>query len=345
MFKNLQACCLRQSGTIEDALRAIEAGNMGIAFLLDEQDRLAGTLTDGDVRRALLEGKRLNEALAPHMQRNYTAVGAAASRAEVLDLMQARGIRQVPIIDPEGRLTGVHLLHEIVGAVERPNWAVIMAGGQGMRLRPITERLPKPLIRVAGRPILERIVLHLVGFGFREIFLAVNYLGHLIEEHFGDGERFGCHIHYLREEKALGTGGPLALLPDRPANPVVVMNGDLVTQAKLDGLLNYHDTGGFSATIGVRRYFHRVPYGCLSLSEQGTVLGLEEKPVLERWVNAGVYVLSPQVLDLVPRDYYLMTSLFESLIKNGQTVGAFEIEEDWIDVGQGEQLAMAQGCV
>jgi dTDP-glucose pyrophosphorylase len=322
---------------------AIQQGNMGIAFILDERQRLVGTMTDGDVRRALLQGKSMGDPLLPHVQTRFTSVLPGVSRAEVLDLMQARGISQIPIVDGEGELKSVHLLREIVGAMERPNWAVVMAGGQGVRLRPITEHLPKPMIRVAGRPILERIVLHLVGYGFREIFLSVNYLAHLIEEHFGDGDRFGCRIHYLREEKAMGTCGALALLPDRPSHPVLVMNGDLVTQVKLDGLLNYHEAGEFAATIGVRRYYHRVPYGCLCLAGNGTVVSLEEKPLLERWVNAGVYLLSPGVIETVPREYFLMTSLLEGLIKDGRTLGAFEIEEDWIDVGQGEQLTMARG--
>jgi len=326
-------------------MQAIQLGAIGIAFALDAERRLLGTLTDGDVRRALLQGKSIAEPLAPYMRRAFTSVSPQASRAEVLDLMRARVIQQVPIVNETGRIEGVHLLREILGASERTNWAVIMAGGQGVRLRPVTEHIPKPMLRVAGRPILERIVLHLVGFGFRNLFLSVNYLGHVIEEHFGDGERFGCKIQYLREDKPLGTGGSLSLLPSAPSQSVVVMNGDLVTQARLDLLLEHREACGATATIGAQRYYHRVPYGCLSLAPDGRVLELEEKPTFERWVSAGMYVLSPPAVAMVPRDFFSITTLFEMLLKQGQTVAAFEVDDDWIDVGQKEQLASAQGKI
>lgn len=322
---------------------ALECSGAEVILVVDGHSRLLGIMTDGDIRRALLADGRLDAPLRPHLQRRYTWVGPQAGRAEVIELMQARGIHQIPIVDKNDRLIGLHRLHELIGQPERPNWAVIMAGGQGTRLRPITENIPKPMIRVAGRPILERIVLHLVGFGIRDIYLSVNYLAHLIEEHFGDGERFGCSIHYLREKEPLGTGGPLSMLPSQPTHPVLVMNGDLVTQIKVSELLAYHEQGNFAATIGVRRYLHSVPFGCLNLSERGHVVAIEEKPTLERMINAGIYVLSPEAIASVPREFYPVTNLFEALIKGGRPVGAFEIEEDWIDVGQKEQLSKARG--
>lgn len=322
---------------------ALERGAVGIALVVDEANRLVGTLTDGDVRRALLKGASRESELAPHVCTNITAVGSRAGRAEVLDLMQARRIEQIPIVDEEGRLLGLHLLHEVLGNIERPNWAVIMAGGQGTRLWPLTENLPKPMIRVAGRPILERLVLQLVGFGITRIFVSIHYLGDLIEQHFGDGSRFGCRMEYLREDRPLGTGGSLSLLPEVPQHPLIVMNGDLVTQADLGSMLAFHERAGQRATIGVRRYYHTIPFGCVEL-DGSRVTQFDEKPRLTRLINTGIYVLDPQVVARVPRGQeFALPSLLEDCLGRGEPVGAFEIEDDWIDIGQREHLTRARG--
>src|SRR2546426_4354312 len=194
MVSDLSSWCIGPDSSIRDAMVCIDGNAAGIAFVVDKEFSLIGTLTDGDVRRALLKGASLKSPITPHIHREFTGVGPDAERAEVLDLMQARQLSQVPIVDSKGKLLGVHLLREIIGAVERANWAVIMAGGKGARLHPITESLPKPMIKVAGRPILERLILHLVGFGIRRVLLAIHYRGELIEEHFRDGKEFGCRI-------------------------------------------------------------------------------------------------------------------------------------------------------
>lgn len=341
MYEKIKNCCVQDSRSLLDAMRTIDAGAVGIALVVDDSGRLLGTLTDGDIRRALLKSAALSSPLLPHIHRNFTAVAPETGRVEVLDLMQARYLNQVPIVDAEGKLRGLHLLHEIIGAVERPNWAVIMAGGKGTRLRPITENLPKPMIRVAGRPILERLILHLVGFGIRRIYLSINYLGHIIEEHFGDGSRFGCQIEYLREEAPLGTGGALSLLPKPPTAPLLVLNGDLVTQADLGAMLEFHSRNTYVATMAVRRYFHQVPFGCVEL-DSGRIKHLEEKPLLEKFINAGIYVLSPEVLARIPKGFFPITNLFEECIERKLAIGGFEVDDDWIDVGQREQLKQAQ---
>lgn len=340
----LQRCCVTRSSTIHGVLATLERSGLRIVLVV-EGERLLGTVTDGDVRRALLAGASLDSVIEPFMQRNFISVPPAATRAEVLDLMQSQLIEQVPILDAEGCVKGLHLLHEMLGALERPNWAVIMAGGRGTRLGLLTESVPKPMIRVAGRPILERIVLHLVGFGVRRIFLSINYLGDVVERHFADGSRFGCQIEYLREEQPLGTGGSLALLREKPHHPLLVMNGDLVTQADIASMLEFHSRNGQVATIGTYAYAHVVPFGCIELA--GTrVVRLTEKPRLTHLVNAGIYVLDPQLLERVPRgiDYSLPT-LIESCLDRGEEVHAFEIQGDWIDVGQRDQLRIARGEV
>lgn len=343
MTSHLSDCEVQVGGTLLDALRALDRGGVEIAIVVDPERRLVGTLTDGDVRRALLQGCALDNPLAPHATRECTTVSTAAGRAEVLDLMQARTIAQVPIVDSGGRFVGLHLLRDMVGCAARPNWAVIMAGGRGARLGGLTDNLPKPMLRVAGRPILERIVLHLVGHGVRRVFLGIGYLGHLIEQHFGDGRAFGCAIEYLREAKPLGTGGALALLPTPPSDAVVVMNGDLVTQADVGAMLEFHRKHGQVATIGVRRYVHSIPFGCLRL-DRDQVVAIDEKPAVSRVINAGIYVLESAVVrQVLPDTRTDLPALLEGCLQRGEVVRAFEIEGDWIDVGRHDHLREARG--
>lgn len=334
---------IRPENSLLEGLRAIDQAVTGIALVADGDRVLHGILVDGDIRRALLAGGSIKDSIREYMQRDFVAVGPQASRAEVLDLMQARSLDQIPVVDDQGRLIGLHTIHEVLGHEERPNWAVIMAGGKGTRLRPITEHLPKPMVPVAGRPILERIVLHLVSYGIRRIFLSVNYLAHMIKDHFGDGSQFGCHIEYLEEEQPLGTGGALSLLPEEPADPVLVMNGDLVMQTNFADMLRFHNTGENYATMGLRPYLHEVAFGCAEINGD-QITGLVEKPILEKLVNAGVYVLAPEAVASVPANtMFPITKLFEDALSGNRRCGAYSIEEDWLDIGQPEQLRKASG--
>ena len=341
----LADCQVQDSCSIRQAMEAIDRSATGIALVVDGYKRLGGVITDGDIRRALLGGARFEDPAAPYVRSDCTTVGAEACRADVLDLMRARNIEQVPILDTNGVLIGLHLLRDLVGAAIRKNWAVVMAGGRGERLRPLTDSIPKPMIRVAGRPILERIVLHLVGHGIRTIFLSVNYRADMIEAHFGDGSALGCEIRYLRERSPLGTGGALSLLPEEPADPLLVLNGDLLTQFNAGKMLAFHEAGGYLATVSYHDYVHTVPYGVLDL-EGGRVAGMREKPS-ESWpANAGIYVLDPSLLARVPRDtHFSLPTLVEECLQRKEPVGAYRIEEDWIDVGRQHELRQAQGVV
>lgn len=329
--------------TLFETMEAIDKGACEIALIVGEEGRLLGTVTDGDVRRALLAGRSLADPVAPVMNRRFTAVGRSAARAEVLDLMRARTLGQVPIVDDAGKLVGLHLLREVLGAAPRPNWAVVMAGGRGQRLRPLTDTVPKPMVHVAGRPILERIVLHLVGFGIRRVFLAVNYLADVIEQHFGSGTAFGCEIEYLREGSPLGTAGALALLPKDPEHPLLVLNGDLLTQFDVGALLEWHESQAARATLAVREYRQSVPFGVVDL-DGNRVVGLVEKPTNVFRVNAGVYVISPELLPRVPSGLdYSMPTLIEDCLARGETVSAYGLEDEWIDVGDRDALRRARG--
>jgi dTDP-glucose pyrophosphorylase len=335
---------VKPEATILEAMRTINEGGQAVAFVCGGRGRVHGLLTDGDLRRALLDGAALDSrCLMQVMRRDFARVTTGAGRAEALDTMRSRHIEQLPVLDERGRLVGLHTLHDLLGARQRPNIAVIMAGGRGTRLYPITRNLPKPMVTVAGRPILERLVLHLVGHGIQRIYLSVNYLGEMIEAHFGTGSAFGCEIRYLRETTALGTGGPLALLPERPVEPLLVMNGDLVTQADIGRMLDFHERGRFVATMGLRTYTVEVPFGVASVRDH-RVIALREKPTERMAVNAGIYVLDAALLDLIPPDCeFPITELFGGCLKRRMAVGAHMIEDEWADVGRPQELQQARG--
>jgi dTDP-glucose pyrophosphorylase len=338
----LKHLIVNHSATIREAMTTIAEGASRAAAVTGPDGCIVGMLTDGDLRRLLLSGAEMDSPIEPGITRDFTWVGPETSRVQVLDLMQARNIEQIPILDGKRRLIGVHLIGSMFSRSILPNQAVIMAGGRGTRLGELTRATPKPMLKIAGRPILERIVLHLVGSGVRVIYISVNYLSKVIENYFGDGKGFGCEIRYLKEEVPMGTGGALALLPEKPEHPLLVMNGDLVTDFNVRGMLSYHEAGAYAATLGVNHYCHSVPFGCVSL-EDGVVSGFREKPLLVETVNCGIYVLSPAILADIPSCGFPITSLIEGCLESGKPVGGYRIEEEWVDIGHPAELEAARG--
>lgn len=335
--------CITPDKSLYECLQVLQRCGDGIVLAVDEAFRLIGTVSDGDIRRALLKGCDLETPVAPYIQENCYSVSPAVSRNEVLDIMQARWLEQVPIVEADGRVIGLHLLHEILGGSKRPNWAVMMAGGQGKRLRPLTKRIPKPMIKVAGRPILERLILHFVSYGIQRIFLAVNYMAHVIKDHFEDGSRFGCRIEYLREQEPLGSGGALSLLPAPPDQPLLLINGDLIVDVNLARLLDYHNQKNSYATMGVYQYYHQIPYGCIN-EKDGRLIHMEEKPMVQKLVNAGIYILSPEAVASVPTGaFFPITNLFEDALEKKLPCAAYTIEKEWIDIGRPQELKIATG--
>lgn len=340
----IREICIPKTATLLQTMEAIQRGAIEIAMVVNENYKLLGTVTDGDIRRAILSGADINDSIARYMKKEFFSVHPKTSRAEVLDIMKAWAIRQIPVLNKKGQLIGLHLLQEMLGATPRDNWAVIMAGGRGERLRPLTDSLPKPMLRIAGRPILERILLHLVGFGIRKIFMAVHYKREIIENHFGDGKTFGCEISYLREEKPLGTGGALSLLPKYPTLPLIVINGDIVTQFDLESLFEFHRKGKFYFTVAVHEYLHTIPYGVIEVDRTGRVKNMMEKPSYSWKVNTGIYVIEPELLNIIPsKTFFTMPALIDSSLEMGKPVGVFHIIDDWQDVGRHEELKKACG--
>lgn len=341
--KHLHKFTIPDIANIRDAMLAINENYREVVLVADASGTITGVITDGDIRRGLLRGLTLQSSAVEVMSKDFVSVRPEMDRVAVLDLMKALVIRQVPVLSESRCLVGIHFLEELIGVVERPNIAVIMAGGEGVRLRPLTEKLPKPMIQVAGRPILERIVLHLVGYGIRHIYLSVNYHGNLIEDYFGDGNALGCRIDYLREDKPLGTGGSLALLPSLPDAPFLVMNGDQITRINVDRLLAFHATEQVKATMVVGSYEHQVPFGVVN-HENGRLSSLVEKPTVDLLISRGIYVFEPDVLSLIPGDCeYPITQLFEQLLLGGAEVAVHLAADDWVDVGRIDDLKKAQG--
>lgn len=340
MYRN--AILHEAEAKVIDAIQVLDQSGLGIVLVVDNVGRLSGVIADGDIRRGILKGVALADPITPIIQRQAFTVQLGTSRAQVLDIMKARKIAQVPIVDGTGKVVGLHLLNRLITNTELPNAAVIMAGGRGTRLGSLTNDTPKPMLKVAGRPILERIILHLISHGVTHIYLAVNYLKEVIKDYFGDGMKLGCKIEYLEEAIPLGSGGPLSLLPPQE-HSVVVMNGDLITDVNISRMIEFHEEHGFYATMGYTTYSHTVPFGCIDCQD-GAIAKIVEKPTIVKQANAGVYVISAEALSTIPQnEYFMITDLFGRALDNGRACGAYPINGDWIDVGQPKDLGRACG--
>jgi dTDP-glucose pyrophosphorylase len=329
--------------TIREALEVIDEGGIQIALVTDREEHLEGVVTDGDIRRGILQGVDLGEPVATVMNDEPITAHLQQDRQDLIDTMQARRIHQIPLVDDEGRVHGIEILDDLLQPEARSNPVVIMAGGLGTRLRPLTEDCPKPLLDVGGKPILETILEGFKAHGFHRFYFSVNYKSGMIEDYFGDGSEWGVEVTYVREDQRLGTAGPLSLLPERPDETFVVMNGDLLTKLNYAHLLDFHHEHESVATMCVREYEMQVPYGVVKTDDH-RMQGLEEKPVNRYFVNAGIYVLEPETLDLVPsNEFFDMTDLFEQLIDEDAPTTAFPVREYWQDVGQKEDFHQANG--
>jgi len=320
--------------TLRDALIVIDRTGTQMALVVDAQRRLLGTLSDGDVRRGLIQGMDLDAPVGRAMHTNPLTGSVSDSRDVFLGLMRKAGIHQLPIVDAGRRVVGLELLDEFFAPRAKNNWVVLMAGGLGARLRELTESTPKPMLLVGGRPLLETIMRGFIDQGFRRFYFAVNYKAEVIERHFGDGQSMGVEISYLRETKRMGTAGALSLLPEAPSDPILVANGDLLVKADFGEMLDEHVRAGAAATMAVREYEFQIPYGVVR-HEAGTIAGIEEKPIQRSLVSAGIYVLSPPVLNMVPRGaFYDMPMLFEELIARGAVARCYTVRGYWMDVGR-----------
>ena len=333
--------CVPPTASIEDAIRKIDQTALQIALVV-EGERLCGTLTDGDIRRAMLHGLTLKDPVSKAMNPNPKTAFRGESREAVIAQMRQLRIRQMPIVSFEGSITGLEIIDEMIAPPALINRVVIMAGGVGKRLSPLTDTCPKPMLQVGGRPILETVLLTLLEYGFHNYVIAVNYRADMIMDHFGDGSRWGVNIEYLHEEKPLGTAGALRLMPDRPISPFILMNGDILTKVNFNHLLDFHSAQNSKATMCVRDFEFQVPFGVVKVDGY-QILEIEEKPTKKFFVNAGIYVLDSEVIDLIaPGEQIDMTNLFEKVIENKCPHAVFPIREYWIDIGRHADLDNAK---
>lgn len=334
---------------IREVLEVIDrSGRVSLAILVDDQNHLLATITDGDIRRAILAGLEIDAAVdavrplkatLPNPQPVTAPVGVDLATA--LALMQARRVRQLPLVDDDLRVVDVILLSELIPQPPESLRAVIMAGGFGMRLRPLTENLPKPMLPVGGRPLIERIVGQLRESGIDHIVVTTHYKPEAIVQHFGDGTNFGVTMTYVQEDEPLGTGGALGLIPS-DGEPLLVINGDILTQVDFRAFLDFHREHGADLTVGVRRYAFNVPYGVVE-NAGARVLRINEKPEMSLFVNAGIYLLEPVISTYVPGGASLrMTDLIQMVIEAGHIVVSFPVLEYWMDVGRTDDYLQAQ---
>jgi dTDP-glucose pyrophosphorylase len=324
---------LGPTATMRDAIACIDAGAIEIALVVDGDRRLLGTITDGDVRRGLLRGIPLDAELDGVIHRTPITAPAGTGREALLRLMAEHAVEQVPLLDESGVVIDIVFLRHLL---EDPSNTpvVLMAGGQGERLRPLTEQTPKPMLPVGEKPLLETVLGQVRDAGFGKVLMAVNFKAEMIREHFGNGEGLGLDISYLQEPHALGSAGALNLMREELAEPFIVMNADLLTNVNLAALLRFHREGANLMTLGVRRFELQVPYGVVEIEDE-QVSSLKEKPAFGFFVNAGVYAVEPAAVALMPAELeaFSMTDLVQAALARGERVGSFPIREYWLDIG------------
>jgi dTDP-glucose pyrophosphorylase/CBS domain-containing protein len=346
--KELKTLFIAPDTSIRTAMKCVDQGSCGIALVVDPQNRLLGTITDGDIRRAVLAGTDLESSvsalLAGKVSTQYPKPISASRDTDhqtLLKLMHDHVLRQIPILDDEDRVIDLVLMDDLMPTQDLPLQAVIMAGGFGTRLRPLTEDLPKPMLPVGDRPLMEMVIKQLRQVGIQRVNITTHYKPEKISDHFGDGSSFGVELNYVNEDKPLGTGGALGLL-EAPSEPMLVINGDIMTQVDFRAMLAYHRENRAVMTIAVRQYDIKVPYGVIEC-QGARVCSLREKPQMNFLVNAGIYLLEPKVYEYIPNGkHFNMTDLIEWLLTADLTVASFPIIEYWLDIGQLADYEQAQ---
>ncbi|WP_103583470.1 nucleotidyltransferase family protein [Campylobacter concisus] len=332
---------LSVNSTIKDALQTINNGGLQIAIVVDENDSLVGTVTDGDIRRGLLNGLDLNSNINLIVHKSPSIANVGDTKESILKIALAKKLHKIPLIDELGKLVGIEDIEDIIKPASKTNKVILMVGGLGTRLRPLTQDTPKPMLKVGNKPILQTIVEKFAEYGFVNITMCVNFNADIIKDYFGDGKEFGVNIDYILEQKRMGTAGALSLLKERPNEPFFVMNGDLLTNVNFEHIFNYHTLNKATATMCVREYDYEVPYGVVKMNDN-KIVEISEKPVQKFFVSAGIYMLSPEILDLIPQnEFYDMPTLFEKAISKGKNVISFPIHEYWIDIGRLEEYQKA----
>ena len=331
---------INQNASIKQALKVIDKGAIKVAVVLSDDGLLLGMLSDGDIRRALLKGMSLDDSIAGIINKHPVVANINDTKERILELANEKKLHQIPIIS-NGKLIGIQDIREFLAPKNKPNKVILMVGGLGTRLRPLTNDVPKPMLDVGNKPILHTIVENFAKYGYTDIIMCVNYKSEIIKEYFGNGDKFGVKIEYVLESKRMGTAGALSLLQKRPKDDFFVMNGDLLTNVNFEYLHEYHKDSNACASICVRKYDMQVPYGVVNV-RANKVTSIEEKPTQSFFVSAGIYMFSPIVLDFIPKGvFYDMPTLLGELLKQGFAVYPFFIREYWLDIGKMDEYRRA----
>lgn len=339
---DLKSILLKPTDTVETSIRVLHEGGIRIALVVDESGVLLGTVTDGDIRRALLKHLSMETSVTEVMRVDPTVASVSEDRESIMQLMKSRDLLHVPIVNEKGRLVGLETLQNLLEGIQYDNPVFLMAGGFGKRLMPLTNNIPKPLLPVGNKPILETILNQFVKSGFRRFYISTHYKAEMVRSHFGDGSKWGVSIHYVHEDQPLGTAGALGLLPkDIPNLPIIMMNGDLLTKVNFEQLLRFHNEHGNIATMSVCKYEFQVPYGVIE-QEGHAIKSFIEKPTQSFLINAGIYVLEPSIISSVVSNEYLdMPQLLKQQLAKGKQVNIFPIHEYWLDIGRKEEYQLA----
>lgn len=329
--------------SLEEAIEVLDRAALRIVLVTDEHERLLGTLTDGDVRRALIRQLPMSVAVEEVMNPDPYVASPTWSPERLLRVMESHQVLQLPVVDKDRRIVGLKNLHDLLNQKTHDNPVFLMAGGFGTRLRPLTNDCPKPMLKVGDTPILELILRNFVQAGFHRFYISTHYMPDVIRNHFGDGSDWGVKIQYIHEEEPLGTGGALGLLPQNEIDlPLVLMNGDLLTSLSFENLLQFHNEHPASATMCVREYEYQVPYGVIE-GRGHHIVSMIEKPVQRFFVNAGIYILDPEMIRLVTRNQRIdMPTLLEQEISENRKVNMFPLYEDWLDIGRVDDFERAK---
>ena len=331
---------INQNASIKQAIKVIDKDAIKVAVVLSDDGLLLGMLNDGDIRRALLKGMSLGDSIAGIINKHPVVANINDTKERILELANEKKLHQIPIIS-NGKLIGIQDIREFLAPKNKPNKVILMVGGLGTRLRPLTNDVPKPMLDVGNKPILHTIVENFAKYGYTDIIMCVNYKSEIIKEYFGNGDKFGVKIEYVLENQRMGTAGALSLLKERPKDDFFVMNGDLLTNVNFEYLHEYHKDSNACASICVRKYEMQVPYGVVNV-RANKVTSIEEKPTQSFFVSAGIYMFSPIVLDFIPKGvFYDMPTLFSELLKQGFAVYPFFIREYWLDIGKMDEYRRA----
>lgn len=321
------------NSTIKNALKIISDGKLQIALVVDEGNKLIGTITDGDIRRGFLKGLSINSSIESIIFKKPIVAKKTDSKEKILNKALSKKIYQIPVLDGKKKVIGIHVLNELLKPKKKTNKVVLMAGGIGTRLMPLTENTPKPMLKVGNKPVLQTIIEKFVECGYINFVICVNYKSKVIQDYFGDGSKFKVKIEYVLEKERMGTAGALSLWKNKPNEPFFVMNGDLLTNLNFEKMLDFHIEHNSKATMCVREYIIESPYGEVNMDNEN-IVSIVEKPNHKFFVNAGIYILDSECVNLIPKKFYDMPSLFKSLISNKKKIISFPLGEYWLDIGR-----------